>query len=402
VSGSVEAADRRAALAKIERRGLVPVSVAPATGEEYRVKEPAEKKRAPARNGRTRRRVRMKLRDLLVFTRELADLLSSGMTLGHALNTLARRDSQHGTDVIIADLRDEIVQGASLSTALGRWPETFPTLYVSMVRAGEASGQLSQVLERLVLHYERVQEAREKVLMALIYPAIVLTFGGATLVFAMVFVVPRFTAIFAELGSTLPLPTLILIKVSRFLMHYGLLVLAGLVGGVMLLRRLLRTPAGRRWWDRLQLRVPVIRRIVTANSFAQFANTLGALLSNGVPVLEALGIVEATVGNSIIAEEIHLARERVTDGSSISGPLAAGKIFPPLITDMLAVGEQSGDISGALMHISRRYDAELDRAVKVLTTVIEPILILVMAVLVGYVAISILLAVFDLTSGLNV
>jgi type II secretory pathway component PulF len=152
----------------------------------------------------------------------------------------------------------------------------------------------------------------------------------------------------------------------------------------------------------MQLRLPLMRLIVRANAFAHFSRTLGALLVNGVPVLEALSIVEDTVGNRVIAEEIHEARDRVTDGSSISGPLAAGNIFPPLLTDMLAVGEESGDMSGALRHIAKRYDDELDRTVKILTTVLEPILMLVMALLVGFVAISILLAVFDLTSGLNV
>jgi len=168
------------------------------------------------------------------------------------------------------------------------------------------------------------------------------------------------------------------------------------------LSRWLKTEAGRRQWHRLQLRLPVVKHIVNANAFAHFARTLGALLANGVPVLQALTIVEDTVGNVVIAEEISSARDRVTDGATISGPLAEGKVFPALLTDMLAVGEESGDMSGALAHIANRYDNELDRSVKIFTTVLEPVLILLMAVLVGFVAISMLLAVFDLTSGLNV
>ena len=169
-----------------------------------------------------------------------------------------------------------------------------------------------------------------------------------------------------------------------------------------MLKRAIKTPNGRRVWHRIQLRAPLVRHIVTANAFSQFARTLGALLQNGVPVLQALDIVEDTVGNVVIAEAVHDARNRVTDGASISGPLAAGKVFPPLLTDMLAVGEESGDMSSALMHISKRYEEELDRSVKIFTTVLEPILMLLMAIMVGFVAISMLLAVFDLTSGLNV
>ncbi|RKX31211.1 MAG: hypothetical protein DRP22_04090 [Verrucomicrobia bacterium] len=407
-SGVLEAADRRTAVAILEKQGLVPVRIAeggaPAAVEEERRTAEPEKGSAVAspQHLKGRKRPRMGMRELLIFTSELSDLLASGMKLGNAMATLARRKTGRPRDVIAADLRDEIIRGSSLSQALARWPESFPQLYIAMVRAGEASGQLARSLETLARHYERVQEAREKVIMALIYPAIVLSFGALVLVCAMVFVVPRFTAIFAELGGTLPLPTLILIKISRFLMRYGAFLLLAMIAGVYFLRRLIRTPQGRRVWDRLMLRLPVVREIVKANAFSHFARTLGALLSSGVPVLEALAIVEKTVGNAVIAEEIQRARGRVTDGATISGPLAAGKIFPQLLTDMLAVGEESGDTSGALTHIARRYDAELDRSVKVLTTVLEPFLILVMAVLVGYVAISMLLAVFDLTSGLNV
>jgi type II secretory pathway component PulF len=220
----------------------------------------------------------------------------------------------------------------------------------------------------------------------------------------MIFVVPRFTSIFAELGSTLPLPTLILIRISEILtdpLAMGIFALV-VFGAIFAFRRALRTPAGRLRWDRIQLRFPIVKNIITSNAYSQFARTLGALLANGVPVLQALTIVEDTVGNRVIAQEIRNARDKVTDGTTISGPLASGKVFPVLLTDMLAVGEESGDMSGALGHIAKRYESDLDRAVKVFTTVLEPILILFMAIMVGFVAISMLLAVFDLTSGLNV
>jgi type IV pilus assembly protein PilC len=413
VTGVIEAADRRAALSQIERLGHTPVSVSesgapPAPPPPAPAKAPA-KTAAPAAPKKKRfvlerqpRHPRLKVRDVLLFTRELSDLLASGMTLGDGLHTLSKRQTRRAQDQVIVGLRDEIVKGASLSTALGQWPESFSHLYVNMVKAGEASGELAEVLQRLCQHYERVQAAREKVISALIYPAIVLSMGILTMIFSMVFVVPRFTAVFRELGSTLPLPTRILVGISNILIRYGLVILLALLGLVILLRRAVRTPSGRRTWHRIQLRAPLVRHIVTANAYGQFARTLGALLQNGVPVLQALSIVEDTMSNAVIADAVKDARNRVTDGATISGPLAAGKVFPPLLTDMLAVGEEAGDISSSLIHISKRYEEELDRSVKVFTTVLEPLLMLLMAVMVGFVAVSMLLAVFDLTSGLNV
>ena len=185
------------------------------------------------------------------------------------------------------------------------------------------------------------------------------------------------------------------------MIHYGWLIVIGLVVAVVMFRRYLRTEIGRGWWHGLQLRVPLIRDIITSSAFSQFARTLGMLIANGVPVLDALAIGERTVQNSVLAAEIRNARDRVTDGTTISGPLAAGKVFPPMLTDMLAIGEETGDMSGALAHIARRYEANLDRSVKIFTTVLEPIMIVLIAIMVGFVAISILLAVFDLTSGLR-
>lgn len=407
LEGTVEATDKRTALLQIERQGHVPVAVHETAGAT--APAPAAPAAAP-RPGRKRFRLepraahapRMKMRDVVMFTRELSDLLASGMTLGNALHTLSKRKTGKAQDQIILTMRDDIVQGTSLSETLAKRPETFSPLYVNLVRAGEASGQMAQVLERLCTYYEMVQGAQEKVVAALIYPGIVLGMGVGTMIFTMVFVVPRFTAIFKELGSTLPLATQLLMGLSTVMLRYGWAIALGVVGLVVLFRRHVRTPAGRRQWDRFQMRVPVFRNIITANAFSQFARTLESLLTNGVPVLQALAIVQETVGNTVIAEEIRAARERVTDGASISGPLAQGQVFPRILTDMLAVGEETGDIGAALGHIAHRYENELDRSVKVLTTVLEPILILLMALMVGFVAVSMLLAIFNLTSGLNV
>ena len=422
--GTLDAPDKRAAMIQLGRLGLVPISVSDL--QTQAAPPPADKTKDPSRPAvkpaakpaaapepgaapkkwfrfekRARTHSRMKMGELLLFTSEMSDLLASGMTLGSALHALAQRKTGKAQDVVVTSLRDEVVSGASLSGALSRWPDSFQALYVSMVKAGEASGQLPGVLERLVKHYERVLSAREKVSMALVYPLIVALVGFSAMIFMMVFVIPRFSAMFEELGGTLPLPTRILIGLSKGLLKYGWALAIGAFFGVAALRRLLKTPAGRDWKDRFLLRMPVAGNIVRANAFANFAHTLGTLLANGVQVLQALTIVEHTVDNSIIAKAIHAAKDRVTDGSTISRPLSQDGTFPRLLTDMLAIGEESGDMSGALEHIGKRYDGELDRAVKVFTTILEPVMMLLIAVGVGFVAISMLLAVFELTSGLN-
>ncbi len=400
IAGAVEAPDRHTALIQIERLGRVPIAVQERNAEESRA--PAAGFSWAAWLGRRSRRLKMGSRELLLFTGELSDLLASGMKLSNALNALARRRTNTAGDEIVKTLRDEIVQGKSLSEALAQFRETFPPLYISLIRSGEASGNQAEVMQRIVKHYERLQEVKEKVIMALVYPGIVLVVGISTLIFAMVFVIPRFADIFKELGSTLPLPTRLLIAISSGMIHFGWLMAIALVALGLLFKRYLNTEGGCAWWHGLQLRLPLVREIITANAFTQFAGTLGMLIANGVPVLDALTIGERTVQNAVIAREIKNAKERVTDGTTISGPLAAGKIFPPMLTDMLAIGEETGDMSGALAHIARRYEALLDRNVKIFTTVLEPILMVFMAVVVGFVVISILMAVFSLTSGLGV
>ena len=396
IEGTVTANDRRLALVEIESLGQIPIAVTEQSGAK------AETQSRRPTFTLTRGAARMGTRDVLIFTTELSDLLASGMTLGNALNTLSKRKSGRSGDDIIAALRDDIVQGANLSDAMSRHPKTFSNLYCSMIQAGEASGALPDVLTRLVDHFQRIQDTKEKVVMALVYPLIVLLMGVATMIFCMVYVVPKFKVVFESMGESLPLPTQILINSSTWLVKYGwaTLVVVGIL--VVLATRSIQTRAGRRVWDGLKLKTPLIKGVVASGIFANLARTLATLMANGVHVLQALAIVERTVGNVVIGEELRKARDRVTDGTTISGPLAASKVFPPILTDMLAIGEQTGDMPSSLMHIAKRYEGELDRNIKIFTTALEPILIVLVAILVGFVAVSILMAVFSLTNGLDV
>ena len=398
-SGALEAADRRAALAALRGMGLTPLSVKEAAGGAAKKVAGGAKggffsfSAAPAK--------KMKPAEVLLFTSELADLIEAGMTLGAALNTLANQgDPNSGMCVVASDLKDRIVRGEAFSDAVDAHPKTFPAIYGNMVRAGEASGAMVEVLHRLTEHYERTQSMKSKIVSALTYPCIVLGIGVLAVIFAMVKIVPQFTELFKSMGQELPVPTKILMAMSEGMIRYGVFYALGLVVAVLLFRKWTQG-AGRLKWDAFKLKMPLVKGLIAAGAYASLAYTMQTLLSNGVNVLSALRISEETSGNAVIGAELKKARERVTDGTTISGPLAQSGVFPRMMTDMMALGEQTGNLPTALGHIGKRYEAELNRNIKVFTTMLEPILILFVAVVVGFVAIAILSAVFSATSAMG-
>lgn len=352
--------------------------------------------------GGSRQRTEMKRVEVLLFASELADLLEAGMTLGQALQALANQgDEASGQHFVCQDLCDRIVRGENFSDACAHHPKTFPPLFSNMIRAGEASGAMVEVLRRLADHYERDDNMRAKVKGALTYPVIVLCFGVIAVIGAMVWIVPKFQKVFASMGATLPLPTRILIGLSDFTIHYGWAVAAALVLGAVWFRRWRQTPAGRRRIDGWKLRFPLVKGIVAASAYSSLAYTLKTLLKNGVNVLPALKICEETCGNAVIGDALNTARQKVTDGTTISGPLAASGVFPRMMTDMLSIGERAGDMAGSLEHIGRRYQKDMDRNIAMFTASLEPILIVGIAAVVGFVAIAILTAVFKVSSSIG-
>ncbi len=397
VSGALEAADRRGALSALRAQGLTPLSIteqaAPKAAAQGKGESFWKLSSGPAK--------RMKPAEVLLFTSELADLIEAGMTLGAALNSLANQgDPNSGICVVAADLRDRIMRGEAFSDAVGAHPKTFPGIYGNMVRAGEASGAMVEVLHRLTEHYERNQSMKSKIVSAMTYPAIVLGMGVIAVIFAMVKIVPQFTELFASMGRELPLPTRMLMAMSDGLIKYGVLYAVGAVALIVLFRKWC-TGSGRMRWDGLKLRMPLVKGLIASGAFASLAYTMQTLLANGVNVLQALRISEETCGNAVIGAELRKARERVTDGTTISGPLAQSGVFPRMMTDMMALGEQTGNLPNALGHIGKRYEAELNRNIKVFTTALEPLLIILVAVVIGFVAIAILSAVFSATSAMG-
>lgn len=389
ITGTLTAADRHAAVGQLDSKGLFPVLVAP-----------AREKRESLRSYLPKFQRKMSERDLVFITEQLGNLLRSGMSLSRALDTLSKRVQSESLAATIQQVHQEIINGASLSDALDRLPgNAVPKLYVNMIRAGEVSGTLPEILKRLSAHYAQSREIREQVQAALIYPAILILVGLTAIVFFMTYMVPKFEKLFASMGQKMPLPTRVLIAISELIGTWWWLGLILIVIGAVVYARYRATEEGKLKTDEWKLRLPIVGQILRHSAFAQFARTLAALLRNGVPVLEALRIVADIVQNKVIAREILQARERVTDGTTISSPLASGKIFPPLLIDMLAVGEESGDMINALEQIAETYESDLKRSIKLLLSVLEPAIIVVMALTVGVLVLSILSAVFRMASG---
>lgn len=396
-SGELEAADKRVALLSLRSMGLTPLTIVEVASGGTKKKTASQGlfslSKAPA--------TRMRASEVLLFTSELADLIAAGMTLGAALNTLANQGDPHsGMCVVSADLRDRIMRGEAFSDAVTHHPKTFPPIYGNMVRAGEASGAMVEVLHRLGEHYERSENMRSKIRGAMTYPCIVLGLGVVAVIFAMIKIIPKFTDLFKNLGRELPFATRLLMGMSDSLLKYGLVYLAIVVVAVIVFRKWKNGP-GRYRWDKFKLRVPLIKGLVATGTFASLAYTLQTLLQNGVNVLQALKISEETCGNAVIATELRKARERVTDGTTISAPLAQSGIFPRMMTDMMALGEQAGNLPETLGHIGKRYETDLNRNIQAFSSALEPILIILVAGVVGFVAIAILSAVFSATSAMG-
>ncbi len=387
ITGMVAAGDRRLALAELGRLGYFPLAVAAAAEKETT-------RKSGWRRSATRRDVQM-------FTQQLSTLLRSGMSLSQALGVLERRTQKQSFAKVLGEIRNDIVQGDTLSGALGKQRPLFSDFHVNLVRAGEASGALEDVLARLAKHYEEAGELQDKVVGALIYPLIIGVVGLGTIIFFMMVMVPKFATMFREMGRAMPLPTQILIGISDVVTKFWWAAVIVIGVTVLVSWQRSKTVEGRLFFDRLRMRLPLLGSIAKARAFAQFARTLATLLENGVPVLTALEIVEQTMTNKVIAGELHEARVQVTDGTSISQPLAKGKVFPPLLLDMLAVGEESGEVVPALNNIATMYEQDLAQRLRVFTTLLEPLIILFMALVVGSVVLSILLAVFDITSGIG-
>jgi len=413
VQGVLDVADRTAALGQIERMGLFPVAVDAAKGGPA-MPARAERTKAgktsafsemlpPALRELLGRRRRPRMQDLATFTQQVANLLHAGMPLTAALNSMTHLDSKGIPPEVARQLKQDVTEGKSLSDAMGRQPLIFSDMYVNMVKAGEQSGALEEVLRRLAAHFERFAEVQSKFKSALIYPAIVASTGVVIIIFFMTYMLPRFTSIFEGLKVPLPASTQMLISMSKMFSNWTNWVLMGMVAAtsMILLMRYRSTEAGIRKIDYWRMNAPVVGRVVRLNIFAQFARTLSTLLHNGVPVLTALKITEQVMANCVVKDAIARTRDEVTDGKTLAQPLARSRIFPQLMIDMVRIGEETGDVPGALQNVAETYENELNIALRVMTNLIEPVLIIMMAVGVGGLLFSVLSAMFAVTANIG-
>jgi type II secretory pathway component PulF len=408
VEGVLDVADRAAALAQVERLGLFPVAVDASKGGPVASEKRSGQKvdllafLPPTVRAQLQQKRKPKLQELATFTQQLANLLQAGMPLATALQSMAYLEAKGIPSEVSRQLRQEVTEGRSLSDAMAKQPRIFSDLYVNMVRAGEQSGALVDVLRRMADHFEKFAEVQAKFTSALIYPAVVCTVGVGIIIFFMTFILPRFMSIFGSVGFThLPTMTLLLIGISNTFKSYWWLMLAVLILVLILFKRFQSTETGRRRIDEWKMKMPLFGRVICLNLYGQFARTLCTLLQNGVPVLTALKITEQVIPNCVIKAAAAKTRDAVTDGKTLAQPLAQSKVFPQLMVDLVKIGEDTGDVAGALNNVAETYESELNIALRVMTNLIEPTLIIGMAVVVGFLLVAVLGAMFSMISSIG-
>ena len=342
---------------------------------------------------------RVKSKDITVFTRQFATMINAGLPLVKCLSILAEQTESPLLTEVIEDVRHEVEMGKSLSEAMSKHPQVFKELYTSMVKAGEVGGVLDDVLLRIAATLENEDEIRRRIKSAMTYPVAMLAISLLLLVAMLIFVVPIFERMFRDMGATLPLLTRVIVSISNFLVSWkGALLILVLIGGVVLLTRWIRTPAGRRQIDTVKLKLPVFGSLFHKMSLSRFSRTLGTLVASGVPILQALEITSKTVGNVLVAEAVDNVRAGVKEGESIARPLGQSPLFPPMVTQMLAIGEETGALDTMLNKVSDFYDSEVSATVEALTSLLEPLMIVFLGVIVGTIVISLYMPIFSLVS----
>ena len=399
--GVVSGHDRAAAMFQIEQRGAVPIKIEAVVASGAVAVAAAPSSTKSAELAKADGAATLGHTQLYLFTEQLAHLLGAGMTLDEALGILVKRLKHPRLRGLSQSLHRALVDGRSLSQAMREFPRIFTPLYVNMVSAGEASGSLSQILRRLVIHLSDVKALRDRVQQALIYPALLVVFGVALIIVFMRAMLPQLTGFLSKTGQVLPLSTRGLLEANRLLGSYWwVLILIG-GGAFSLFKYVTRQPEGRVAWDKLKWRFPIFSLIIRYRFYAQFARTLGTLMENGVTLLRALELLEEISGNEYIRRQMVDTRRAVMDGATLSTALGEQQIFPELFLDMMAVGEQTGKFSETMLMIADVYERELDKQVKITSALIPPLVMLAIAAVIGVVVYGILSAVFSLTQGLR-
>ena len=381
-NGEIEAPDRSAAVGELRRRSILVTKIA--------------EKSAPKMSFKFGGKVKDK--EMAIFTRQFSTMIDAGLPLVQCLNILAEQSESTNLRAVTDRVARSVEQGSTLADALRRHPRTFDDLFTNMVEVGESGGILDVVFQRLASYIEKAAALKRKVKGAMIYPASIMGVAALVVIFMLTFVIPTFTKMFKDLGADLPLPTQVVVWLSEFVRTYILLIIAAIVGCVFALRAYYRTEKGQSTIDALLLKIPVMGSLIRKVAVARFTRTLGTLVSSGVPILEGLRITARTAGNKVVEKAVLQCRAAVTAGKTLAEPLKASGVFPPMVIQMISVGEQTGALDAMLSKIADFYDDEVDTAVSAMTALLEPMMIVVLGVLIGGLVVAMYLPIFKLVT----
>lgn len=404
VTGALQAESRAAALSRLKSQGMYPMvlQAAVAGGAAPVMAGAAVSTTAPkigAGKGFQIFPQRVSASDLALFTRQLASLFNAGLNMARCLDTLIDNCENSTLKSTLEQVRAGVQGGSSLWESMGEHPRIFTELYVSLVRAGEASGQLGNVLERLADSLEKQEETKSRIKSALAYPTMLILAGFGAVTFILVFLVPRFAKIFASLNRPLPTPTLILLAIQGFVSQYGWLVVIGAVLARVALQQWEKTEGGGLFLDSFRMRLPLLGPLVHKDAVSRFCRTMSTLVQGGVPILTSFEVAERAVGNRVLRLAIQQVRDSVREGENLAGPLRRTGVFPGLVTNMIAVGEETGNLDEMLGRVADAYDAEVSNKMRQLTSLVEPAVILMMGAIIGTIVISMLVPVLELSTG---
>ncbi len=385
--GIIEALSQKAASHKLREDGLFPTKLVTT--------------RTPAGTAQRTFFRRIGAAQLGIATRQLATMLTAGMPIDEALMMVAEQQTQGPLGFVLTRVRDDVLQGSSLHAALQLHPKIFSTLYINMIKVGESSGTLDKVLLQLAEFTDEQARFNSQFKAALTYPILMFLVGSGVLLFLMAFVVPKITRMLEDLDQALPLPTMLLMSFSKFLADYWWLLLILVVLSLWSLQRFSLTTKGRFWFDKKKYHVPLLGSLALQNAAARFSRTTATLLQSGVPLLTALEIVQNLLGNNYLQRALEVVREKVTEGAGLSEPLREAGIFPPMLSQMAAVGERSGDLDGMLFKVAEIYEHQVQTRLNGLMSLLEPLMILLMGTVVGFIVLAILLPIFQASQGIG-
>ncbi len=389
VTGEIEAPNEAFVLAQLRREQIAPVSIKKAGGFNLALRLP----------GMGEKKVSQK--ELAVFTRQFATMIDAGLPLVQCLDILGTQQENLSFKKVLVQVKEDVESGSTFADALGKHPKVFDPLFVNLVAAGEVGGILDTILSRLADHIEKAMKLAKKIKGAMVYPATILAVAVIVTVVLLVYVIPIFAKMFTDFGGTLPAPTAIVMKISEITRKYFLVFIVLSFAGAAAFKWYIAQETGRRNWDRLLLRLPVVGSLLQRIAVARFSRTLGTMVSSGVPILESMDIVSKTAGNKIIEEAIVKARGSISEGKTIAEPLAESNVFPTMVTQMVAVGEATGALDVMLNKIADFYDEEVDSAVEALTSLLEPMLMIFLGVVIGGLVIAMYLPVFKLAGAVG-